>query len=276
MLKKLERIFRQSFPKRLKKYTTYLNALKDLNGLEIGGPSFAFSTTGFLPLYDTVANLDGCNFSSNTMWEGNIKEGNTYAYGNKKGYQYISDGIQLEHIKDGHYDFILSSHSIEHFANPLKALSEWKRVIREGGYMVLIVPHKDNTFDRNRPITTLDHLIMDYENNTGEDDSTHFEEVLSLHDITMDNGIGDMEALKLRTIDNYNNRGVHHHVFNTPLVVKIANHLNFKICDVQVYNPFHIVLLLQKSDTAIPDNSYYLNPNLPVYHQAKFPSDKIW
>jgi Methyltransferase domain len=276
MLKKLEHIFRQSFPKRLKNYTKYLNALKGLNGIEIGGPSFAFSSKGFLPVYDTIANLDGCNFSSNTMWEGNIQEGNTYQYGNKKGYQYISDGIKLDRIKDEHYDFILSSHSIEHFANPLKALLEWKRIIKEEGHLLLIIPHKDNTFDRKRPVTAIEHLIKDYKHNTGEDDTTHFEEVLSLHDITIDAGIGSPETLKQRTLDNYNNRGVHHHVFNTPLAVKIANYLNFKICDVQLFNPFHIIMLLQKSDTEKPDNTAFLNPNNTIYQEEKFPSDKLW
>jgi len=276
MLKKLERIFRQSFPKRLKNHTLYLNALKGLNGLEIGGPSFAFSTKGFLPVYNVIAKLDGCNFSSNTMWEGNIEEGTTYQYGNKIGFQYISDGVKLDSIKDGQYDFVLSSHSIEHFANPLKALLEWKRVIKDGGYILLIIPHKDNTFDRKRPITTLEHLIEDYKHNTGEDDNTHFSEVLSLHDATMDTGISDPESLRLRTLDNINNRGVHHHVFNTPLAVKIANYLDFKICDVQLFNPFNIVMLVQKSKIKNPDNTTFLNPGNLIYQNEKFPSDKIW
>lgn len=274
MLKKIEQVYRRFFPKRLKNYQFYLSALNGLYGLEIGGPSAAFTSAGFLPVYTSIKSLDGCNFSSNTVWEGNIQEGYNYKYGDKKGYQLISDGSSLEMIPDGKYDFILSCHSIEHFANPIKALTEWKRILKDQGYILLVVPHKDNTFDHNRPITTLDHLIKDYENNTEETDNTHFDEVISLHDISRDPGTPDIESLKRRTADNFNNRCVHHHVFNTPLVVKLTDYLNLKICDVQHFNPFHIVILLQK--TIKPDNSKFLDTDNEIYQLEKFPSDKLW
>ena len=257
-------------------YHFYQEKLNGLSGLEIGGPSGTFTQKGFLPLYDHIKNLDGCNFSSNTVWEGKISEGPNYQYGNKKGYQIISDGSNLAQIPDGKYDFILSCHSIEHIANPIKALDEWKRVIKKDGYLLIIVPHKDNTFDHNRPITTLDHLVKDFKENTGEDDSSHYEEVLTMHDISMDSGINNKEELKIRTADNFNNRCVHQHVFNTPLVVKLADYLNFKILDVQHFNPFHIIIFLQKSGNGKPDNSNYMTPTNKIYHKDKFPSDKNW
>ncbi len=276
MIKKIESVYRKFFPKRLACYKLYQEKLYGLCGLEIGGPSSIFTEKGFLPLYDDIKGLDGCNFSSDTVWEGKISEGLNYQYGNKKGYQIISDGSKLDHIPDGKYDFILSCHSIEHIANPIKALNEWKRVIRKDGTLLLIVPHKDNTFDHNRPVTTLDHLIQDFKNNTEENDNTHFEEVISLHDISMDAGINNKEDLKLRTADNFNNRCVHQHVFNTPLVVKIADYLDLKILNVAHFNPFHIIILLQKPANGKPDNSNYMNPANAIYQEDKFPSDKTW
>ena len=79
-----------------------------------------------------------------------------------------------------------------------------------------------------------------------------------------------------KTFDNFNNRCVHHHVFNTPLLVKIANHLNFKICDIQHFNPFNIIILLQKNEESLADNNTFLNHKNEVYQKEKFPSDKIW
>jgi hypothetical protein len=122
MLKKLEHIYRNFFPKRMKNHLFYLDALKGKNGLEIGGPSPTFGSKGFLPLYPVIGNLDGCNFSSNTIWEGNIKEGNNYRYDNRTGYQIISDGNKLPQVPGEKYDLVLSCHSIEHFANPVKAI----------------------------------------------------------------------------------------------------------------------------------------------------------
>jgi SAM-dependent methyltransferase len=276
MIKKLEQLFRKYFPKRMNNYRKYISALKDKSGLEIGGPSFAFTSKGFLPVYDHIKNLDGCNFSSSTIWEGNISEGHNYKYGDKKGFQIISDGSRLVTVPDSKYDFVLSCHSIEHIANPIKALTEWKRVIKNKGYILLVVPHKDNTFDHNRPVTSMEHLISDYKNDTQENDTTHFEEVISLHDMTRDEGVDDKNALKIRTADNFNNRCVHHHVFNTPLVTKLADYLHLSICDIRHFNPFHIIMLLQKDEQGKPGNSPYLNAANKVYHKEKFPSDKNW
>ena len=62
-------------------------------------------------------------------------------------------------VGDESQDFVISSHVLEHFPDPIKALREWYRVIRKGGYIYMIVPHKDRTFDSPRPRTTLQELI---------------------------------------------------------------------------------------------------------------------
>jgi hypothetical protein len=275
-LKKIEQFIRRFVPKRLENYKLYINALRNKSGLEIGGPSPAFTTKGFLPVYAYINALDGCNFSTSTIWEGDINEGNNYIFGKRKGHQYIAEGTDLSMIPSEKYDFVLSCHSIEHLANPIRALLEWKRVIRDNGYILLVVPHKDQTFDHNRPLTTLEHLVTDFENNTPESDTTHFEEIIQFHDLSLDNGLPDQASLRKRTYDNINNRCVHHHVFNTTLVARLANHLSLKICDIRHFNPFNIVILVQKSNTAIPDNSTFLNPLHIAYKKGKFPSDKIW
>ena len=275
MKKEIEELFRNIFPKRIKNYKFFKSKFNNQNGLEIGGPSFAFTEKGFLPLYSVVGNLDGCNFSNQTVWEGEIKSGLNYKYGDRTGTQFIFDGGNLVEIADNFYDFVLSCHSLEHMANPIKALTEWKRIIKNNSHVLLILPHKDNTFDRNRPLTHMNHLINDLEKNTLENDATHFQEVLSLHDLSLDAGIKDMEALKLRTLENYNNRCVHHHVFNTPIVAQMVDYAGFEICEIQHFNPFHIIFLLKKTNGNF-DNSAFLSPENKAYHKQQFPSDKIW
>ena len=139
---KLEKEFRKYFPKRTPKASLYIDKFRGLSGLEIGGPSFAFTQKGFIPIYKYIKELDGCNFSANTIWEGKINAGKTYKFEDKVGYQYILDGSSLTEIKDGQYDFVLSCHNLEHIANPIKALTEWQRVIKSNGYLLLILPHK--------------------------------------------------------------------------------------------------------------------------------------
>jgi len=70
------------------------------------------------------------------------------------------DAIPLPY---GSQNFIISAHVLEHFPNPIRALIEWDRLVRPGGVIFMIVPHKERTFDRENPRTPLQHLIDDYE-----------------------------------------------------------------------------------------------------------------
>ncbi len=62
-------------------------------------------------------------------------------------------------FQDATLDYVVSSHVIEHFYDPVKALREWYRVIQPGGYIFVIAPHRDRTFDHKRVVTPLQELI---------------------------------------------------------------------------------------------------------------------
>ena len=59
-------------------------------------------------------------------------------------------------LEENSVDFVLHSHVWEHLPNPLRALEEWVRVVRPGGYIFAIVPKRDaDPLDRDRPLTPL-------------------------------------------------------------------------------------------------------------------------
>ena len=209
-------------------------------GIEIGGPSALFNLKGAFPVYLYAELVDGVNFSDSTIWEGQISNGDYYYSQNKIGKQFIAEGFDLSFIENKQYDFILSCHSLEHIANPLKALLEWNRVVKMGGHIVLVLPDKNFTFDINRPITKFEHLLLDFKNNTNELDSTHFEEIIALHDLTKDI-IETKEALKERVLQNELIRAVHHHVFDFSLIKQMLNHMGFEIEMQAIYAPFHLI-----------------------------------
>jgi len=202
----------------------------DKNGLEIGGPSKFFSKDGFMPVYNKMATLDNVNFSSTTIWTGKINEQAGFLINNKPvGNQYITDATDLGLLKNNSYDFILSCNNIEHIANPIKAIEQWIPLLNNGGVLVIVAPRKESNFDHNREIVKFDHLISDYTNDTKEDDMTHFEEILLLHDLKMDPPAGSREQFRERSLKNFENRCFHHHVFNLDVLTEIYDHFNLSV-----------------------------------------------
>lgn len=84
----------------------------------------------------------------------------------------VAPGDQLP-LEDSSVDFVVSSHVIEHFPDPIKALKEWYRVVKPGGYLYVIAPHKVRTFDRRRPRTPLAELIERHETGKQPEDLGH-------------------------------------------------------------------------------------------------------
>lgn len=56
----------------------------------------------------------------------------------------ILDIAQKLPFPDDEFDYVFSSHALEHLDGDLnRVVAEWVRVIREGGFLVLYLPHKD-------------------------------------------------------------------------------------------------------------------------------------
>jgi SAM-dependent methyltransferase len=210
-------------------------ALSGRVGLEIGGPSSVFTPetqtkfTPIPPVYAIAASIDNCNFATDTTWSRG-ERGRTfqYRYDKAPGRQFIHNATELSSIADGSYDFLLASHIIEHVANPLRALSEFHRVLRRNGYLLLLAPNPRLTFDHRRPVTTLAHLEADLAADTQEDDLTHMEEILALHDLERDKPAGSIEHLRERCLRNTELRCMHHHVFNMQLLQQVMKRAHFR------------------------------------------------
>jgi SAM-dependent methyltransferase len=67
-------------------------------------------------------------------------------------------------VPDRSEDFIISSHVVEHLPNLVAAFVEWDRILRDGGYVFMIVPLKGALpADESRELTSLSHFLEDYE-----------------------------------------------------------------------------------------------------------------
>jgi len=218
-------------------------------GLEVGGPSKIFMKFGIMPIYSASLQVDVCNFSSQTVWEGALEEGfNFDPDGVTIGRQIICDGSNMPMLQNESCDFILSCHNLEHFANPLKAIAEWLRILKSGGILLLVLPDPTKTFDRTRKITSFNHLKEDYIKNTSEDDFTHIDEIIRDTDLSifpLEPGETIIDFIELCN-SNSKNRCAHHHVFDFQLLDEIFNY--FKISKVVEFKskPFHLVIIGKK------------------------------
>jgi SAM-dependent methyltransferase len=77
---------------------------------------------------------------------------------------------------DHSLDYVVASHVLEHVANPVAALAEWYRVLRPGGIIYLVVPDRRATWEHQRPLTRVDHMLEDHVRGTTAADATHIDE----------------------------------------------------------------------------------------------------
>lgn len=140
----------------LKLFHSYLDGLK---GVEIGGSAHNDFKVDALNV-DRYAEMD-------TVY----KQAERQVCGRAKPVDIIAPGHELP-LEDKSFDFVLASHVIEHIPDPIAALEEWARVARR--YIVLVVPHRDRTFDRDRPLTPLSELIERHESGFTSDEDRHW------------------------------------------------------------------------------------------------------
>ncbi len=104
-------------------------------------------------------------------------------------------------------DFILSSHVVEHLPNVVAAFVEWNRIVRDGGYIFMIVPLPwALPADQDRELTPFEHFINDY----------HQDHTLETHPVEGVPG-GKMG---------------HYHTFAPDSVIQVVNWMcQCKLCD---------------------------------------------
>ena len=239
-------LYRQVFANPISSFDRCRDHVAGKTGLEIGGPSAIFRRRGLFPVYPVAARIDNSNFSARTIWNDSLDSGFQFHKRRPCGKQYFFEATDLGEIDRNSYDFVLSSHVLEHVANPISALLEWIRVVVPGGVLVIVVPHRDGTFDHRRPVTALEHLIADFDRKTSESDTTHLAEILELHDLSRDPEAGSIDAFRSRAEKNLENRSLHHHVFDTTLAVELIDYSGLQLLAVEAARPYHIFLVAQK------------------------------
>jgi SAM-dependent methyltransferase len=168
----------------------------------------------------------------------------------------IDDGERLDTIPDASEDFVIANHFLEHCQDPITALRSMFRVLAPGGILYLAVPDKRFTFDHERPVTTVEHLLEHVEKGPEIDRRAHYEEWVRLVD-----GVRDGREVA-RRVEELMDRdySIHYHVwtqaeiFELLLLLRERFDASFDI-EIAVRNEHENIFVLRKSSPSPPPRS---------------------
>lgn len=130
----------------------------------------------------------------------------------------VAKSDYYDFIDDEAFDFVVSSHVLEHTCNPGRIIEEWLRIVKpETGIVYFVVPDKNYSFDRGRPETTTQHLLNDYHNNVQCIEYEHYKDFLintNDTDSPQDTDIPQNEITEESILECYNRQAsIHVHTF---------------------------------------------------------------
>jgi SAM-dependent methyltransferase len=121
-------------------------------------------------------------------------------------------------------------HVVDDGENPLLALQNWTRVLKKGGVLYLAVPNKQKTFDLDRPVTTISHVVRDYEEGPHVSRQRHFAEwVVLVNKRYPDKAQAEVDRLIKM------NYSIHYHVWDPPAFLDLL-----RFCREERAYPLHV------------------------------------
>lgn len=107
------------------------------------------------------------------------------------------------------FDWVLSSHNIEHIPNPIRFLRQASAVLRDGGVLRLAIPDKRACFDHFRPLTDISEWLQAHDENRSQPTVYQVFREDCLRSVLEMGGrtlhawqLGDMEGGRLRPVAN--------------------------------------------------------------------------
>jgi len=159
----------------------------------------------------------------------------------------IADGERLESVSDSTQDFVIGNHFLEHCQDPIGAALNMFRVLKPGGVLYLAIPDKRNSFDVDRPVTSLQHLMRDHEDGPSWSRREHFEEWTRLVNKVQDEQRAEQEIEQNMAIDY----SIHYHVWTQAemleFVVALRKMTSFEV-ELCLRNGPEVIFILRKNE----------------------------
>jgi SAM-dependent methyltransferase len=188
-------------------------------GIEVG----ALSNPLFLPKAEKVFYAD---IVDEATLKSDLENLGFFGYNSRKfvsiTYFISLNGVSFPDIADNTFDFVVSSHSLEHSSNPICNLVDYIRVVRVGGLVYTRIPNKDFTYDKNRSSTDPQKLIQKFVNKQFGFELGEFIEMVSnsLNEVYFDYNQEDIYS-------QYVKQNGHHHIYVYDLnnIIKLIDYI---------------------------------------------------
>jgi SAM-dependent methyltransferase len=166
----------------------------------------------------------------------------------------VDDGETLSTFADDSLDFIVANHFIEHAEDPIATIANHLEKLRSNGILFYAVPDKRLTDDRDRPLTSIEHLRRDHDEGPEVSRAEHYREWARFVDRVPQS---EVDA----TAEDYAARrfSIHFHVWDpTSFVEFLANGhahegLDFEIEHLECHS-VEFVVVLRKQSRLNPDS----------------------
>lgn len=135
----------------------------------------------------------------------------------------VDDGERLETIADESVDFVIANHFYEHCEDPIGTLEQHARVIRPGGTLYVAIPDKRFTFDKPRPVTSLDHVARDRDEGPAWSRTAHYQE-WSREVNSVLNGTPDDKVDETSRVLEETGYSIHFHVWTPVAWLELVSH----------------------------------------------------
>jgi len=158
----------------------------------------------------------------------------------------VTDLESMRGIADESMNFVIANHVMEHVEDPLRALKSISRVLRPLGIAFIALPDKRFTFDKDRKITPLNHLIRDYEDGPDWSLAEHYDEWCRC----VDGLVGDAHKRKC-AIMLAQRANIHFHVWDYSAMLELFSYvarmpdLDLQV-ELSILNNIEVIWILRK------------------------------
>ena len=119
----------------------------------------------------------------------------------------------LKKFMNESFDFIIVNHVLEHLYDPIFAISECFRVLKEEGSLVISIPDKRFTFDKHRKLTRWEKLLAKFQNKKREPDLEDYCELIQIHPNLKGRTLSENE--KRLTLQQFKKRREHLNIWDS-------------------------------------------------------------